>query len=115
MSKAEERALKVYPPKYKEPKRGAKRIQSEKVDTHQPLRTIFIRAYEQAEKDLGWISVEDELPSTLEYVYTCVKLDNTPQCVGLNFYKDGKWWDGFDEEYDGTIEYWMPIPNFPKK
>lgn len=52
MSKAQERALEIYPPKYKEPKRGAKRIQSEKVDTHQPLRTIFIRAYEQAEKDL---------------------------------------------------------------
>lgn len=51
MSKrAEEAALKAYPPTYSEGNRYPKRVQSPLVDTHQPLRTIFLRAYEQAEK-----------------------------------------------------------------
>ena len=52
MSKrAEERALKEYPPSYSEVNRNARRIQSYKVDTHKPIRQIYIKAYEQAEKD----------------------------------------------------------------
>ena len=52
MSKAELRALEAYPPKYAKQERHPKRIQSEKVDTHQPMRTIYIKGYKQAEKDL---------------------------------------------------------------
>ena len=51
MSKAEERALEAYPPTFTSGKRYAKRVQSEKVDTHAPIRSIFIKGYEQAEKD----------------------------------------------------------------
>jgi len=69
MSKrAEEAALKAYPPTYTTVKRYAKRVQSELVDTHKPVRAIFQQGYEQAEKDLAltwediseiadWISV----------------------------------------------------------
>ena len=52
MSRASEAALKAYPPTYSEGKRNSKRVQSTLVDTHQPLRTIFQRAYERAEKDI---------------------------------------------------------------
>ena len=53
MSKmAEERALKAYPPTYTTVKRYAKRVKSELVDTHKPVRAIFQQGYEQAEKDL---------------------------------------------------------------
>ena len=52
MSKAEERALEAYPPTFTSGKRYAKRVQSEKVDTHAPIRSIFIKGYEQAEKDI---------------------------------------------------------------
>lgn len=52
MSKAEQRALEAYPPKYVEQERHSKRVQSEKVDTHQPMRTIYIKGYRQTEKDL---------------------------------------------------------------
>lgn len=52
MSKrAEEVALREYPPSYSEVNRNAKRIQSYKVDTHKPIRQIYIKGYEQAEKD----------------------------------------------------------------
>lgn len=53
MSKrAEQAALETYPPTHSEGKRHAKRVQSESVDTHQPVRTIFQKGYEQAEKDI---------------------------------------------------------------
>lgn len=53
MSKrAEQAALREYPPSYSEVKRNAKRIQSYKVDTHKPIRQIYIKGYEQAAKDI---------------------------------------------------------------
>jgi pyruvate/2-oxoacid:ferredoxin oxidoreductase alpha subunit len=52
MSKrAEDAALKAYPPKFTSPKRYAKRVQSEKVDTHVTIRRFYQEGYEQAEKD----------------------------------------------------------------
>jgi len=52
MSKrAEEAALKAYPPTYATVKRHAKRIQSKLVDTHKPVRAIFQHGYEMAEKE----------------------------------------------------------------
>lgn len=44
-------AMKAYPPTYTTVKRHAKRVQSELVDTHKPVRAIFQQGYEQAEKD----------------------------------------------------------------
>ena len=52
MTRAEEAGLKVYPPQFSSGERFAKRVQGEMVDTHRPIRTIFMRGYEQAEKDL---------------------------------------------------------------
>lgn len=52
MSKrAKDAALKAYPPTYATVKRHAKRIQSELVDTHKPVRAIFQHGYEMAEKE----------------------------------------------------------------
>lgn len=53
MSKAEDRALKAYPPKFTEQKRYSKRVRSEKTDVHQPVRAIYTKGYHQAEKDLA--------------------------------------------------------------
>lgn len=83
MSKrAEQKALEAYPPTHSEGKRHAKRIQSESVDTHQPVRTIFQKGYELAEKDLAltWEDIRaiDELltlvydPDNEEGYYTRV-------------------------------------------
>ena len=52
MSKrAEATSLEAYPPTYTTVKRHAKRVQSERTDTHQPVRAIFQQGYEQSEKD----------------------------------------------------------------
>lgn len=53
MSKrAEAVSLEAYPPTYTTVKRRAKRVQSERVDTHQQTRAIFQQGYEQAEIDM---------------------------------------------------------------
>lgn len=51
-TKAEKAAMKAHPPKFVTPKRWAKRVQSEKVDTHAPTRAIYRYGYEQAEEDI---------------------------------------------------------------
>lgn len=51
MTRAEQRALETYPPKFVTMKRYSGRKQSEKVDTHAPIRAIFCRAYQQGEKN----------------------------------------------------------------
>ena len=61
---------------------------------------------------MKWISVEDRLPETPEYVFTCIKMNGIPQCVGFHYYKDGKWWEGYEEDVVGAVEYWLPIPKF---
>lgn len=65
MSKAEEAAMKAYPPKFSPVSRRAGRIQSEKVDTHAAARAIYRKGYEQAEQDfkeqfLQWAKVQKE-------------------------------------------------------
>ncbi len=79
MSKAEEAALKAYPPKFTSGKRYAKRVQSEKVDTHAPIRKIYLKGYEQAEKDfaLTWKDImvicEHYVDVNYEYDYHSIQ------------------------------------------
>lgn len=110
MTKAEKAALKAYPPIQMN---CDGEIVHPGYDKH--TRDIYQQGYEQAEKDLGWISVKDRLPDTTEYVFTCVKMNGIPQCVGLHYYKDGKWWEGYDEDSVGAVEYWMQIPKFKEE
>ena len=72
----------------------------------------YVKGYEQAENNLGWISVKDRLPDTMDYVFTCIKMYGIPQCVGFHYYKDGIWWEGYEEHAVSAVEYWMPIPKF---
>ena len=109
MTKAEERALEAYPVKMIN---GPIGYEESVFDFNALCRYIFQEGYEQAEKDLGWISVKDRLPDTTKYVFTCIKMNGIPQCVGFHFYKDGKWWEGYKEDSVDAIEYWMEIPKF---
>lgn len=112
MTRAEERALEVYP-------------RSEKYTTTQrliinDLRDGFIQGYEQAEKDLGWISVFDRLPAPSEWVVVCIEYYGRAQCLALATYNyETKEWHTADfedgEEETVYVEYWMPIPNIIKE
>ena len=52
MKRSVEAGLKVYPPQFSSGERFAKRVQGEMVDTHRPIRTIFMRGYERAQQDI---------------------------------------------------------------
>jgi hypothetical protein len=80
MSRAEEAALKAYPPKFTSGKRYAKRVQSEKVDTHAPIRKIYLKGYEQAEKDLAL--TPDDIKLITKIHYEIVFKDTTGIKVG---------------------------------
>ena len=135
MSKrAEQAALTAYPPTHPDGKRHAKRVQSESVDTHQPVRTIFQKGYELAEKDLGWHSVDECLPPIDEEVIALtdiiakdgLKVGFGRICFAHRPNPEG--WDGKDiftgkvthhdvVTYDGWnipgVKYWMPCPKLP--
>lgn len=114
MSKrAEERALEAYPVEIcgyvTECRVGAK---PQPQDWNEERRKCFREGYEQAEKDLGWISVKDRLPEVGHFVLTCVSNTGTPQCVGMALLlKDGTWWDG---DMKVCVDYWMEVPKFNK-
>ena len=100
MTKAEERALEAYP------------ITPGKIDDYEAERDAYTWGYEQAEKDLGWISVKDRLPEEGHFVLTCVADTGTPQCVGMALLlKDGTWWDG---DMKVCVDYWMEVPKLKK-
>ena len=63
MTKAEQAALKAYPisTSYLSESNGDG-------DRNHPRRLAFIEGYNQAEKDLGWISVKDRLPEKGHFV-----------------------------------------------
>lgn len=119
MSKrAEERGLEALPPRWRKTKDG-----KGKIDSALPVRKFYIRAYEQAEKDLGWISVKDKLPEKNGWYFTCVEQFNIPQCVGITYFdkKTDGWYNDIPmgkKLFMTTIEivdYWMEIPELPKE
>jgi hypothetical protein len=110
MSKrAEEIALEAYPPEMR------KAFELLPKDWNKPLRTACVKGYEQAEKDLGWISVKDRLPEKDGWYFTCVEISGIPQCVGLSHFEtySGQWDD--DDDSIELVDYWMPIPKLPNQ
>lgn len=112
MTRAEEAALKAYPAHDGASKQWKK--------AHLSSLAEYIQGYEQAEKDLGWISVKERLPGSSEWVVACVEVDGICTCLALaaydveakEWYTDD-WEDGEQEVYNP--DYWMPIPVKVKK
>ena len=79
MTKAEHAAMRAYPPQFSFGKRYAKRVQSEMVDTHAPIRKIFLKGYEQAEQDFAL---------TWEDIRTITKIleEVTGEVIPVEFY-----------------------------
>ena len=111
LTKAEQRALESYPVEmhplnYQDliDQFGGKT----EIDVNTYPRCLFQQGYEQAEKDLGWISVKDRLPEKDHFVLTCVDDYGHPQSVGMAMLlEDGTWWDGDIKVY---VDYWMEVP-----
>ena len=111
-NRAEERALEAYP----------KRLSGSifgplPVDLNKACREKYQEGYEQAEKDLGWISVDDCLPEVDEEVIVLTDdlgtapiykiafghIVNKERCVDYN---------GWNIP---GVKYWMPMPKLPKE
>lgn len=108
MTRAECAAEKAYPPQV------VKTLPGE-FDCNAYARLLFWRGYQQAEKDLGWISVKDRLPEKDGWYFTCVEISGIPQCVGLSHFEmySGQWDD--DDDSIELVDYWMEIPALPKE
>ena len=112
MSRAEERALEAYPVLEVCNHANGPYDTFSKLDVNKERRNCYQQGYEQAEKDLGWISVKDRLPEVGHFVLTCVSDTGTPQCVGMALLlKDGTWWDG---DMKVRVDYWMEVPKLNK-
>lgn len=93
-------------------------------------RTWVQKGYEAAQKDLGWISVKERLPEERKYEsdnlqghHEWTESDRVFVAddfgdVRVDDLRNGKFrTDGY-KDCDGFphwIEYWMPIPELPKK
>lgn len=117
MTRAEERGLEALPPRWRKTKDG-----KGKVDSVLPVRQIYIRAYEQAEKDLGWHSVDECLPELGEEVivmwFEYGEVRATPlQCVGLSqLYQPIQCVPSGEKLWTiPGVKYWMPMPKLPEE
>lgn len=126
MSKrAEELALEAYPVDIcgytVECRVGAK---PQPQDWNEVHRTHFQEGYEQAEKDLGWHSVDESLPEETEYVTDngchqkwskSVLVITTGNSVMLCWTKDGEFFCDKDFHFPVKVKYWMPMPKLPNE
>ena len=114
MTRAEEKSIAYQLATHGPRVMGGANILSEDEYMRLNMNYDFKAGYEQAEKDLGWISVKDRLPEENKWVFVCVDMQGVPQCVGLGYLKDGEWCD--DENDNGfCVDYWMEIPKLPEE
>lgn len=111
-NRAEERGLEALPPRWRKTKDG-----KGKVDSVLPVRKFYIRAYEQAEKDLGWHSVDECLPEIDEEVIVLADRLNLGSLFAIAF---GHIVDKEKAvDYNGWniqgVRYWMPCPKIPEE
>ncbi len=126
MSKrAEEFATEQYPEKWEFNKKATGQY-----DTRLPRRKACIKGYEQAEKDLGWHSVEESLPPVDEEVIVLtdiiaedsIKIGLGRICfahivnLDLTVDIDGKPYKVVSHNGWNVpgVKFWMPMPKLPK-
>lgn len=114
-NRAEEKALEAYPPEMR------KAFELLPKDWNKPLRTAYVKGYKQAEKDLGWNSVDKSLPPVDEEV---IVLRNESNGITLPYPYNLSYGHLVADktifvEYNGWnvpgVKYWMPMPKIPKE
>lgn len=116
MSKrSEERGLEALPLRWRKTKDG-----KGKVDSALPVRKFWIRAYEQAEKDLGWHSVDESLPPMDEEVIVLLGEWNEVRVeplyrIAFGHVVNKEYCEDFSGWNIPGVSYWMPMPEIPKE
>lgn len=57
-----------------------------------------------------WISSEDRVPETEEYVLCCTRTKAGQKSVVRGYYADGRWCCGMNS----NVTHWMPLPEVPE-
>lgn len=83
----------------------------------EPFKRGFVKGYEQAEKELGWHSVDECLPEVDEEVIVLTDDLGTAPVYKIAF---GHIVDKMHcSDYDGWnipgVKFWMPCPTIPKE
>ena len=116
MTIAEKAALKAYP-----------RYTAESLDAVIKARKFFAKGYEQAEKDLGWHSVDESLPQVDEEVIVLTDALNLHCFHKIGFAHivnqeatvdiDGKPYKAVSHNGWNIpgVKYWMPMPIVPEE
>lgn len=112
MSKrAEQRGLEALPPRWRKTIDG-----KGKIDSALPVRKFYIRAYEQAEKDLGWHSVDESLPEPGEAVIVLAdhfRLNGFCR-IGFGYIVDHNSSAANGWNIPG-VKFWAPMPKIPNE
>ena len=80
-------------------------------------KIYFEMGAEWADKNPHWISVEDELPEHNEEDNGLISYPTVLVCLYDGFRTEDNYDDisGEWRDYDGDVEYWMPMPQPPRK
>lgn len=80
-------------------------------------RVAFVCGYEQAEKDLGWHSVEESLPEMDEEVIVLMDEYGTAPIykVGVGHIVDRRYAMDFNGWNIPGVKFWMPMPKIPEE
>ena len=80
-------------------------------------KIYFEMGAEWADKNPHWISVEDELPEHNEEDNGLISYPTVLVCLYDGFRTEDYYGDisGEWRDFDGDVEYWMPMPQPPRK
>lgn len=88
-------------------------------DHNAPKREGFIKGYEQAEKDLGWHSVDESLPEIDEEVIVLRDELGVAPMYNMSFGHLVDYPKRFAMDYNGWnvpgVKFWMPCPKIPNQ
>lgn len=89
-------------------------------DINRPKRNTFLQGYEQAEKDLGWHSVDESLPPIDEEVIVLLGEWNEVSIeplyrIAFGHVVNKKYCEDFNGWNIPGVRYWMPMPEIPKE
>ena len=85
-------------------------------DSNEYAREVFTSGYEQAEKDLGWHSVEESLPEMDEEVIVLADRLNLGSLFAIAFghIVDKKKAVDYNGWNIPGVKFWMPMPKIPE-
>ena len=118
-NKAKERALEFYPMKdYNKEPNYIHSCDSKMLD--EVYREVFMLGYEQAEKDLGWHSVDESLPPMDEEVIVLLDEWNEVSIeplyrIAFGHVVNREYCEDFSGWNIPGVRYWMPMPKIPEK